>query len=114
LVDAAREHEELLVLRERTSLLENEIQDSLRQAEARQRDWALRINDVNGRVLSLELEKKDLETEVGMLMRQIERYKNSLNEVEIIVQKYDDLNQKDHEKHLRELINNIKVEVEAV
>lgn len=30
------------------------------------------------------------------------------------MQKYDDLNQKDHEKHLRELIGHIKEEVEAV
>ena len=49
-----------------------------------------------------------------MLNRQIERYKNSLHEVEIIVAKYDMINQKEHEKNLRDMISNIKEEVKAV
>lgn len=57
---------------------------------------------------SLALENKDLQGDVSMLHRQIERYKNSLNEVEIIMSKYDALGQKEHEDNLRSILGDIK------
>ena len=91
LIDGAREHEELLILRDRSALLEKEVSESLYQTETRQREWADRLNDVRREMDGLALENKDLQGDVSMLHRQIERYKNSLNEVEIIMSKYDAL-----------------------
>jgi len=114
LIDGAREHEELLVLRDRSALLEKEVSESLYQTEARQREWADKLNSVRREMDGLALENKDLQGDVLMLHRQVERYKNSLNEVEIIMQKYDALGQKEHEMNLRGILGDIKQEVENV
>ncbi len=108
LVEGAREHEELQILRERSSLLEKEVSESVYQTEIRQREWADKLNDVRRQMDGFVLENKDLQGDVSMLYRQIERYKNSLNEVEIIVQKYDALGHKEHEDNLRSILGDIK------
>jgi len=46
-----------------------------------------------------------------MLDRQVRRYQNSLHEIQIIIEKYDALEQRGH---LQEMVDQVKVEVEAV
>jgi len=52
----------------------------------------MKFVDLKTRKKSVKLEKADLQTHNGTLNRQIERYKNSLIEIEIIITKYDFIN----------------------
>ena len=114
LVQGASEHEELLQLRDKTLQLEGEIESALQEAETKHQEHVVKLRNLEIRIKSLQLENREVESKHGMQNRQIQRYKNSINEIEIIIGKYDILNQQEQEQHLRVMLSQLKTEVEAV
>lgn len=74
----------------------------------------MKFVDLKTRKKSVKLEKADLQTHNGTLNRQIERYKNSLMEIEIIITKYDFINKSEQQGHVVEMMEQLKQEVEEV
>jgi hypothetical protein len=94
-VQGAREHQELLGLRDKVAILEQEIETAINDAESKQRVHSMQVASLKLRNKTLKLEKNDAEVAQRMHQRQMERFKNSLNEIEIIVEQYNVLNKLD-------------------
>ncbi len=79
-----------------------------------QKEFQKNLVALNTKNKNLKLENSDLQSFHQMLNRQIQRYKNSIAEIEIIIEKYDVVNRQDQERVLREMLQEVRVEVENV